>query len=132
MCHELGEIERCVAFECADPANETALGTPLLRTDLSLYDGKPMFPVTPEPSDNSRHVVTMCERFGAAHRIGDWCTIDGLMEEIQSFSHLALQGRALHPLERHRRAVHPASCASLQSGYVGMVGATNSRAAPGT
>jgi len=32
-----------------------------LRSDLSLYDGKPMFRVTLEPSDNSRHVVTLCD-----------------------------------------------------------------------
>jgi hypothetical protein len=56
-----------------------------LRSDLSLHDGKPMFRVTLEPSDNSRHAVTMCESLERAHRVGDWCAIDDLMEEIQSF-----------------------------------------------
>jgi hypothetical protein len=56
-----------------------------LRSDLSLYDGKPIFRVTLEPSENSRHVATICERLERAHRTGDWCTIDVLMEEIQSF-----------------------------------------------
>jgi len=32
-----------------------------LRSDLSPYDGKPMVRVTLEPSDNSRHVATICE-----------------------------------------------------------------------
>jgi hypothetical protein len=56
-----------------------------LRSDLSLYDGQCMFRVTVEPSDNSRHVVTICERMERAHLVGDWCTIDDLMEELQSY-----------------------------------------------
>jgi hypothetical protein len=55
-----------------------------LRPDLSLYDGRSMFQVALEPSDNSRHVLTMCERMERAHRIGDWCTIDDLMDELHS------------------------------------------------
>jgi hypothetical protein len=56
-----------------------------LRSDWSLYDGKPMYRVAVELSDNSRNVVTICERMERAHCVGDWCTIDDLMDELQSF-----------------------------------------------
>jgi hypothetical protein len=68
-----------------------------LRSDLSLSDGKAMFRVTLEPSDNSRHVVTTCERLERAHLIGDWCTIDDLMEEIQSFRIWLYEGERYIP-----------------------------------
>jgi len=55
-----------------------------LRSDLSLCDGGRIFRVRQEPSDHSRHVWTICERLERAHRIGDWCTIDDLMRELQS------------------------------------------------
>jgi hypothetical protein len=56
-----------------------------LRSDLSVYDGRRMYRVSVGASDNSRRVVTTCERMERAHRVGDWCTIDDLMEELQSF-----------------------------------------------
>ena len=66
----------------AGPPNGTAQK---VDPHLSPYDGKPMVRVTLEPSDNSRHMATICECVKRAQRIGDWCTIDDLMEEMQSF-----------------------------------------------
>jgi hypothetical protein len=56
-----------------------------LRSDLSLYDGRLIYRVTHDPADNSRQVMAICERLERTHQIGDWCTIDDLMEELQSF-----------------------------------------------
>jgi hypothetical protein len=56
-----------------------------LRSDLSLYDGKLIYRVTHDPSGNSRQVMTICERLERAYQLGDWCTIDDLMDELQSF-----------------------------------------------
>jgi hypothetical protein len=36
------------------------------------------------PSGSSRQVITICERLERAHRTGDWCTVDDLMDELQS------------------------------------------------
>ena len=55
-----------------------------LRPDLSLYDGSVIYRVTHDPTGNSQ-VMTICQRLERAHQIGDWCTIDDLMEELQSF-----------------------------------------------
>jgi hypothetical protein len=68
-----------------------------LQSDLSLYDGQRMYRVMVAPSDNSRHVVTICERMEQAHRVGDWCTIDDLMEELQSYRIWLYEGERYIP-----------------------------------
>lgn len=55
-----------------------------LRSDLSLYDGKQIYRVTHDPAGKSRQVMAICDQLERAHRIGDWCTIDDLMEKLQS------------------------------------------------
>lgn len=56
-----------------------------LRSDLSLYDGKRIYLITPDRSLNSRELLSTFERMERAYSIGDWCTIDDLMQELQSF-----------------------------------------------
>jgi hypothetical protein len=56
-----------------------------LQSDLSLYDGGGIYRVTLDPFGNPMEVMATCERLERAHRVGDWCKIDDLMEELQSF-----------------------------------------------
>jgi hypothetical protein len=56
-----------------------------LRPDVSVYDGSAIYRVAQGPSGNSKEVMAICERLERAHRRGEWCTVDDLMEELQAF-----------------------------------------------
>src|SRR4030095_15265274 len=56
-----------------------------LRPDVSVYDGSAIYRVAQGPSGNSKEVMAICERLERAHRRGEWCTVDDLMEELRAF-----------------------------------------------
>jgi len=68
-----------------------------LRSDISVYDGKRTYRITQDPTSNSREIITICERMERAHGAGDWCAIDDLMDELQSYKIWLYEGTRYIP-----------------------------------